>query len=93
MVGIPAREVSKVVAEESFEPYGTPLGDVPDPDAKIIDGLRIQIADLKKQLGDVAALQARIVDLERELAQVEDQLAPVKVPDRRRPSQPATTKN
>jgi serine O-acetyltransferase len=93
MVGIPAREVSKVLAEESFEPYGTPLGDVPDPDAKIIDGLRIQIADLKERLGDVAALQARIVELERELAQVEDQLTPVKMPGRQRSSHRAATEN
>lgn len=93
VVGIPAREVSKVLAEKSFEPYGTPLGDVPDPDAKVIDGLRIQISDLKKQLGDVATLQARIVELERELSRVEDQLTPVKLPGRRRASQPAATEN
>ena len=93
VVGIPAKQVSKVMAEESFEPYGTPMGGMPDPDAQVIDGLRVQIGELKNQLGDVAALQSRIADLERELALVEEQLVPVKVPGRSRSEQPATTKN
>ena len=93
VVGIPAKQVSKVVAEESFEPYGTPMGDMPDPDAQIIDGLRAQIRDLKGQLGDVAALQARIADLEREVALVEEQLVPVKVPERARGEHTPATKN
>lgn len=79
VVGIPAKEVSKVVAEKTFEPYGTPLGDMPDPDAQVIEALRLQIGELKNQLGDVAAMQARIDELERELASVEDRLAPVNV--------------
>lgn len=93
VVGIPAKEVSKVMAEESFEPYGTPLGDLPDPDAQVIDALRVQISELKNQLGDVAAMQARIEELERELALVEDQLAPMKVGESRRAVGSATTKN
>lgn len=93
VVGIPAKEVSKVMAEESFEPYGTPLGDLPDPDAQVIDALRVQIAGLKDQLGDVASMHARIEELERELALVEDQLAPVKVAESRRAVGSATTKN
>lgn len=93
VVGIPAKEVSKVVAEESFDPYGTPMGGMPDPDQQVIDGLRRQIRDLKRQLGDVAALQARIVELERELALVEEQLGPVKAPGRTRAEQSVSIKN
>lgn len=93
VVGIPAKQVSKVMKEESFEPYGTPMGDLPDPDAQIIDGLRAQIGELKDQLTDVAAMQARIAELERELALVEEQLLPVKVSARSRAEQQATAKN
>lgn len=92
MVGIPAKQVSKVVAEESFEPYGTPMGDVPDPDAVIIEGLRAQISDLKGKIGEVARLQARIAELEHELAEVEEQMAPMRVPGRKA-AQQASTKN
>jgi serine O-acetyltransferase len=93
VVGIPAKQVSKVVAEENFEPYGTPMGDMPDPDKQVIDGLKLQIGELKTQLGDVAALQARIDELERELASVEEQLGPVKAPGRRHGEQAAPVKN
>jgi serine O-acetyltransferase len=93
VVGIPAKQVSKVAREENFEPYGTPMGDMPDPDAQIIEGLRAQIGELKDHLADVASLQTRIADLERELGQVEDQLAPVRAPGRQQAAQSATTKN
>jgi serine O-acetyltransferase len=93
MVGIPAKQVSKVAAEESFEPYGTPMGDVPDPDAAVIDGLRTQIGDLKEKIGEVARLQARIAELEHELAAVEEQMGPVRMPARAKAAQPASTKN
>lgn len=92
MVGIPAKQVSKVVAEESFEPYGTPMGDVPDPDAVVIEALRAQIGDLKSKIGEVARLQARIAELEHELAEVEAQMPPVRMPGRKA-AQPASTKN
>ena len=58
VVGIPAREVSKVVAEESFEPYGTPMGDLPDPVIRAIDGL----------MGELTRLQGRVDELESRLA-------------------------
>lgn len=93
VVGIPAKQVSKVAREENFEPYGTPMGEMADPDAQIIDGLRVQIGELKNNLADVAAMQTRIADLERELAQVEDQLAPARAPGRSSAEQSATTKN
>jgi len=93
VVGIPAKQVGKVAKEESFEAYGTPMGGMLDPDAQIIDGLRAQIGELKGHLADVAAMQARIVDLERELALVEQQLPAVKVPAGSRGEQPTTAKN
>ncbi len=93
VVGIPAKQVSKVTAEESFEPYGTPMGDMPDPDKQVIDGLKVQIGQLKSQLGDVAALQSRIAELERELASVEEQLGPMKASARGHGEQPAPVKN
>lgn len=93
VVGIPARQVSKVEAEEKFEPYGTPMGDLPDPDAQLIEGLRKQIGDLRSQIGEVARLQARIDELERELAKVEQRMAPVAVPEPAKAVQAAGTKN
>jgi len=66
---------------------------MPDPDAQIIDGLRTQIGELKDQLVDVAALQSRIADLEREIALVEDHLGPMQASGRSRAEQSATTKN
>ncbi len=67
VVGIPAKIVSKVVTEESFEPYGTPMGDLPDPMAQVVEGLKTQIGGLK----------SRIDELEQELAEYERALAPV----------------
>lgn len=93
VVGIPARQVSRVEAEESFEPYGTPMGDLPDPDAQLIDGLRKQIGELKGQIGEVALLQARTDELERELAAVEERMGPVSVPRRAKAVQATETKN
>jgi serine O-acetyltransferase len=93
VVGIPARQVSKVAAEENFEPYGTPMGDLPDPDAQLIDGLRKQIGELRDQIGEVALLQARIDELERELAAVEERMGPVNVPRRAKAVAAAETKN
>ncbi len=66
VVGIPAKVVSKVVTEESFEPYGTPMGDLPDPMAQVVEGLKTQIGGLK----------SRIDELEHELAEYERALAP-----------------
>lgn len=97
VVGIPAKQVSKVLAEDCFEPYGTPLGDMPDPDAQVIDGMRGQIGELKRNFSDISELansqQARIVELERELALVEDRMAPVNVPGRGKAERSVTTEN
>lgn len=67
VVGIPAKVVSKVLTEESFEPYGTPMGDLPDPMAQVVEGLKTQVGGLK----------GRIEELEHELAEYERAVAPV----------------
>ena len=60
MVGIPARQVVREKAcKDTFSPYGTPLGDLPDPAARAIQGLMEQ----------VTALGARVQELERTLAE------------------------
>ena len=64
MVGIPAKPVAGRAnrSEESFAPYGTPLGDLPDPAARAIEGLMQQVEILKAQVGD---LEGRLADAEK----------------------------
>lgn len=61
VVGIPGRALVRPVAkdDDSFAPYGTPLGDLPDPFARAMDGLMDQVTmlkarveELEKQSGD-----------------------------------------
>jgi len=61
VVGIPARVVPsrRGARTEGFSPYGTPLGDLPDPVARGIEGLMEQ----------VSVLQARVEQLERQVAE------------------------
>lgn len=73
VVGIPGKIVSRVEKEETFEPYGTPMGDVPDPMVQAMEGMRKQIGDMK----------ARVEELENELAEYERTVTPVKVAGRR----------
>lgn len=56
MVGIPARQVLPRTSEGTpeFHAYGTPGGDIPDPTARVIDGL----------MGELQALRVRIDQLE-----------------------------
>lgn len=58
VVGIPGRIVQshRLSQHEEFAPYGTPLGDLPDPVARAIEGLTER----------VAVLQARIDQLENQ---------------------------
>lgn len=64
VVGIPAKVVSRASrAQDNFAPYGTPLGDLPDPVARAIDGL----------MEHVSTLNARIQDLETRLEEAEGQ--------------------
>ncbi len=73
VVGIPGKIVSKVEKEKDFSPYGTPMGDLPDPMAQAMDGMKKQIGDMKK----------RVEELEGELAEYERSVAPVDVAGRR----------
>lgn len=79
VVGIPGRVVSKVAASDCFEPYGTPMGDMPDPMVQMVDGLKAQIGGMK----------SRIDELEHELAEYEKALAPVALTESDRKSEPA----
>jgi serine O-acetyltransferase len=58
MVGIPAKPVLPRTGSETpeFHAYGTPSADLPDPVAKVVDGL----------LAELAALHARIKELEEQ---------------------------
>lgn len=71
VVGIPGKVVSKAAAGDSFKPYGTPMGDIPDPMAQMIDGLKTQIGGMK----------ARIDELERDLAEYEKAVGPIGLAD------------
>jgi serine O-acetyltransferase len=73
VVGIPGRIVSRVEKEKAFEPYGTPMGDLPDPMAQAMEGMKKQIGDMK----------TRVEELENELTEYERAVAPVKVAGRR----------
>lgn len=63
MVGIPARPVDgkKAQISDEFSPYGTPLGDLPDPAARAIEGL----------MQHVETLRAQVLDLETRLQEAE----------------------
>ncbi len=54
VVGIPAKVVMPRAQSREFRAYGTPMGEIPDPVARAIDGL----------LDQVSRLQARIDQLE-----------------------------
>ena len=56
MVGIPARPVLPRTGSETpeFHAYGTPSADLPDPVAKVVEGL----------LAEITALRARLTELE-----------------------------
>lgn len=62
MVGIPAKPVARARKnDDSFAPYGTPLGDLPDPAARAIEGLMQQVETLKAQIG---SLESRLEEAE-----------------------------
>jgi serine O-acetyltransferase len=52
VVGIPARPIPRGSGSRSaeFSPYGTPLGDVPDPIARDVRGLMEQVTTLKERV-------------------------------------------
>ena len=66
VVGIPGRVVSKAkaVKDEHFEPYGTPLGDLPDPVANAIRGLIDEVTTLRRRVEDLEGNQPPVVPLD-----------------------------
>ncbi|MGB0630489.1 MAG: serine O-acetyltransferase [Alphaproteobacteria bacterium] len=56
MVGIPARQVmarDRSGSREEFAAYGIPYGDLPDPVAKVLEGMMGEIQTLRARLDDV----------------------------------------
>lgn len=54
VVGVPAKVVlPKTEADAAFSPYGTPVGDIPDPVARALDGLLAQVTELKGRVGQL----------------------------------------
>lgn len=69
VVGIPGRVVSKAksVADEHFSPYGTPLGDLPDPVASAIRGLMEEVSILRRRVDELEGERPTGVTLETPL--------------------------
>ncbi|MGY8958653.1 MAG: serine O-acetyltransferase [Alphaproteobacteria bacterium] len=63
VVGIPGRAIVRVkgAAGDEFAPYGTPLGDLPDPVARALEGLMDQVTGLKAR---VEELESQVEDIE-----------------------------
>ena len=64
MVGIPARQViarNRSGAPDEFVAYGTPNGDLPDPVAKVLDGM----------MGEIQTLRARVDELSEDVPEPE----------------------
>jgi serine O-acetyltransferase len=55
VVGIPGRAIPRGSLSRSaeFSPYGTPLGDVPDPIARALEGLMEQVTSLKARVDEL----------------------------------------
>ena len=70
VVGVPAKIVGSRAKTEAhdFSPYGTPMGDVPDPVARAIEGLIDQVSGLKAR---VEEMESQINDYESERSTVE----------------------
>ncbi len=57
VVGIPGRAIPRHTGSRSleFSPYGTPLGDIPDPVVRALDGLMEQVTALKTRVEELEA--------------------------------------
>jgi serine O-acetyltransferase len=57
IVGIPGRAIPRESGSQlaEFSPYGTPLGDVPDPIARALEGLMEQVTTLKTRVEGLEA--------------------------------------
>ncbi len=55
VVGIPGRAIVRPATgdPEKFAPYGTPLGDLPDPVARALDGLMDQVTMLRARVDEL----------------------------------------
>ena len=56
MVGIPARQVmprDRTGSRDEFAAYGIPYGDLPDPVAKVLEGMMGEIQTLRARLDDI----------------------------------------
>lgn len=55
IVGIPAKVVMRPAPgdQKAFSPYGTPIGDLPDPVARAMEGLMQEVSSLKAQIADM----------------------------------------
>ena len=55
VVGIPGRAIPRGsgIRSAEFSPYGTPLGDVPDPIARALEGLMEQVTTLKLRVEEL----------------------------------------
>ncbi len=64
VVGIPAKVVVARGKEQepAFSPYGTPMGDLPDPVARALDGLMQEVTVLRNQ---VQVLEGRLEEAEK----------------------------
>ena len=64
VVGIPGRVIPRGSSSRSaeFSPYGTPLGDVPDPIARALEGLMEQVTTLKARVEELDAKTAKPAD-------------------------------
>lgn len=57
VVGIPGRAIPRSTGDGSqeFSPYGTPMGDIPDPIARALEGLMEQVTTLKTRVEELEA--------------------------------------
>ena len=55
VVGIPGRAIPRSTdnAGAEFSPYGTPIGDIPDPIARALEGLMNQVTTLKARVEEL----------------------------------------
>jgi len=80
IVGIPGRAIPRDSRVHSldFSPYGTPLGDIPDPIARALDGLMEQVTTLK----------ARVEELEVQIETKSDTIDASEFPEATKSLQP-----
>ncbi len=80
VVGIPGRAIPRRTGSHSpeFSPYGTPLGDIPDPVVRALDGLMEQVTTLKTRVEELEAQvegKSESIDT-RDLSQTQTTLRP-----------------